>query len=139
MSVNLKYSDMTAPLQGPENPFGDRNRFQNQNSLAGMVEEQSMSEHAFRSQLQSHAILGYAANPSIDPSAPAFVGSMSAAEANGFASIDAVRTTHAEKRDLKRRRKPTGNLEIVEGEGSYVGPWGAWQGDEISESLPGLP
>jgi len=33
MNVNIPYSDMMLPVQGPENPFGDRNRFMNQNAL----------------------------------------------------------------------------------------------------------
>src|SRR6201999_2615507 len=98
--------------------------------------EQAMSEHAFRSQLQTHAILGYASNPTVDPSAPAFVGDLAAAEANGFSTIDGVRTTYAEKRDLKRRRKPKGNLEVVEGSSAYVGPWGEWDGDEVNDLDP---
>ena len=34
MNVNIPYSDMTLPIQGPENPFGDRNQFLNQNALS---------------------------------------------------------------------------------------------------------
>ena len=41
MNVNIPYADMMLPLQGPEDPFSDRNRFLNQNALAGHVEEQS--------------------------------------------------------------------------------------------------
>ena len=29
MNVNISYQDMMLPMQGPENPFGDRNRFPN--------------------------------------------------------------------------------------------------------------
>ena len=41
MNVNIPFSDMTLPIQGPENPFGPRDRFLNQNALAGHVEEQA--------------------------------------------------------------------------------------------------
>ena len=104
MNVNINYADMTLPLQGPENPFGDRNRFINQNALAGHVEEQSMTEHAFRQQHLTHAILGYSANPSVDPNAPAVLGSVEKAMANGFQTIGAIKAPKATKKDLKRKR-----------------------------------
>lgn len=130
MNVNIPYSDMMLPLQGPENPFGDRGRFLNQNALAGHVEEQSMSEHAFRSQHLTHAILGYSANPSIDPNAPSVLGSVESAQANGFATIDTLRASRSQRKELKRKRKTKGDLDVVEGDGSYVGPWASWEGEE---------
>ncbi|KAL0950728.1 hypothetical protein HGRIS_007504 [Hohenbuehelia grisea] len=130
MNVNIPYSDMVLPLQGPENPFGDRNRFLNQNALAGHVEEQSMTEHAFRAQHLTHSILGYSANPSVDPNAPSILGSMDAAQANGFATVDTLRASRSQRKELKRKRKQQGDLDVVEGDGAYVGPWASWAGDE---------
>ncbi|OSX67807.1 hypothetical protein POSPLADRAFT_1072557 [Postia placenta MAD-698-R-SB12] len=130
MNVNIPYNDMVLPLQGPENPFGDRNRFINQNALAGHVEEQAMTEHAFRQQHLTHAILGYSANPSVDPNAPAILGSVEKAEANNFSTIGMLKTSKKEKNELKRKRKQKGDLEIVDGEGAYQGPWTPWEGDE---------
>lgn len=130
MNVNIPYHDMMLPLQGPENPFGDRGRFLNQNALAGHVEEQSMTEHAFRSQHLTHAILGYSMNPSIDLNAPAILGNVESAQAKGFATLDTIRAPMAQKKELKRKRKQKGDLDIVEGEGAYVGPWATWDGDE---------
>ena len=128
MNVNINYADMTLPLQGPENPFADRGRFMNQNALAGHVEEQMMSDHAFRQQHMTHTILGYSANPSIDPNAPAVLGSLEKAQANGFATIGSVKAPKAQKKELKRKRKTKGDLEIVDGEGAYEGPWARWAG-----------
>lgn len=136
MNVNIGYDDMMKPLQGPENPFGDRNRFMNQNALAGHVEEQSMSEHAFRQQHLTHSILGYSANPSIDPNAPAVLGSFDKAQANGFATIDTIKAPKAQKKELKRKRGPKGDLEVVEGDGAYEGPWAKWQGEEVQDLAP---
>jgi pre-mRNA-processing factor 17 len=136
MNVNIPYADMVLPIQGPENPFGDRNRFIAQNALAGHVEEQEMTEHAFRQQHLTFSILGYAANPSIDPNAPRTLGALEAAEANGFQTVDAVRTSRLSKKELKRKRKDKGDLEVVEGDGAYVGPWGTWQGDQPQGVLP---
>lgn len=139
MNVNIPYEEMTLPFQGPENPFADRNRFLNQNALAGHVEEQSMSDHAFRAQHLTHSILGYSANPSVDPNAPAIVGSLEAAEANKFATLDTLRATRSQKRELKRKRKEKGDLDVVDGEGAYVGPWAGWRGeDQQQEFLAGV-
>ncbi|KAI0308037.1 pre-mRNA splicing factor [Multifurca ochricompacta] len=136
MNVNIPYSDMTLPVQGPENPFGDRNRFLNQNALAGHVEEQAMTEHAFRTQHLTHSILGYSQNPSVDPLAPAILGSLGAAEANNYATLDSVRITHAKRKELKRRRKSKGDLDIVDGDNAYVGPWASWAGEEPVAVVP---
>ena len=133
MNVNIGYEDMMKPLQGPENPFGDRNRFLNQNALAGHVEEQSMTEHAFRQQHLTHSILGYSANPSIDPNAPAVLGSLEKAKANNFATLDTIKTSKSQKKELKRKRAAKGDLEVVDGDGAYEGPWAQWQ-EENKES-----
>lgn len=130
MNVNIPYKDMMLPVQGPENPFGERNRFANQNALAGHVEEQAMTEHAFRAQHLTHSILGYSANPSIDPNAPALLGSVDSAQENNFATLDTLRATRSEKRELKRKRKNKGDLSVVDGDNAYVGPWASWEGEE---------
>jgi len=136
MNVNIPYDDMTLPVQGPENPFGDRNRFANQNALAGHVEEQAMSEHAFRTQHLTHFILGYSQNPSVDPKAPAILGSLETAEANNYAMLDSVRITHEKRKELKRKRKPKGDLEVVDGDNAYAGPWASWAGEEPVGVIP---
>jgi pre-mRNA-processing factor 17 len=136
MNVNIPYSDMTLPIQGPENPFGDRNRFMNQNALAGHVEEQAMTEHSFRTQHLTHSILGYSQNPSVDPSAPAILGSVETAEANNYAMLDSVRVSHAKRKELKRKRKSKGDLEDVDGDNAYVGPWASWSGEGPVDLVP---
>ena len=138
MNVNIPYADMIKPLQGPENPFGDRNRFLNQNALAGHVEEQAMSDHAFKAQHLTHAILGYSANPSVDPNAPALLGSLDKAHQNGFATLDAVRSTRAQKRELKRKRKNKGDVDVADGEDAYLGPWAGWDGEHQAGFLDGV-
>ena len=136
MNVNISYNDMMLPIQGPENPFGDRNRFLNQNALAGHVEEQAMTEDAFRQQHLTHAILGYSANPSIDPNAPAILGSLDKAQEHGFMTIGSVKAPKSKKNELKRKRKAKGDLEIVDGDGAYEGPWATWDGDKMEEDVP---
>ena len=136
MNVNIPFTDMTLPTQGPENPFSDRGRFENQNALAGHVEEQAMSEHAFRRQHLTYNVLGYAANPSVDPNAPAFIGAVERAEANGQRTVDMIGATRAQKKELKRKRKPKGDVEVVDGDNAYMGPWAAYEGDDTRKDLP---
>lgn len=135
MNVNVPYEDMIRPVQGPENPF-DRQKLPNQNALAGHVEEEVMTEHAFRQQHLTHEILGYSHNPSTDPNAPRIVGSIERAEANGFRTLDGVVTTRASRRELKRKRQAKGDLGVVEGDGEYIGPWGKWDGDDKGIPIP---
>ncbi|KAH8835943.1 pre-mRNA splicing factor [Flagelloscypha sp. PMI_526] len=113
MNVNIPYKDMMLPVQGPENPFGDNRRLQNQNALAGHVEEQSMTEHAFRVQHLTHSILGYSVNPSVDPNAPTMVGDSEKAKQHGFQTLDALRTTRSERKELKRKRKQKDNAYVA--------------------------
>ncbi|KAF8587821.1 pre-mRNA splicing factor [Ramaria rubella] len=136
MNVNIPYEDMTLPVLGPKDPFRTINRLDNQNALAGHVEEQSMTEHAFRAQHLTQHILGYSANPSVDPNAPAFLGNAEAAAAYRMATVDTLRAPKRAQKELKRKRKQKGDLEVVDGEGAYVGPWAAWDGDDQGPQVP---
>lgn len=88
-----------------------------------------MTDHAFRAQHLSHAILGYSQNPSNDPSAPQFIGALEAASLNNFNTVDVVRPNHASRRELKRKRKGKGDVDVVDGDGAYIGPWAGWEGE----------
>ena len=130
MNVNIPYNDMMLPLQGPENPFGDRNRFLNQNALAGDVEEQAMTEHTFRIQHLTHSFLGYSANLSVDPNARSVLGSAENAHANNHGTVNTLQASTSQKEELTRKRKQGGDLSIADGEGAYLGPWASWSGEE---------
>ena len=101
MDISIPYNGMMLPLQGPENPFGDRNRFLNQNALAGHVKEQAMTEHAFQIQHLTHSILGYSANPSVDPNVPSVLGSAENAHANNYGTINTLQASRNHKKELK--------------------------------------
>ncbi|KAF8519041.1 pre-mRNA splicing factor [Hysterangium stoloniferum] len=136
MNVNIPYADMTLPVQGPADPFRTTNRLDNQNALAGHVEEQSMTEHAFKAQHLTQYILGYSANPSVDPNAPKFLGNVEAANRYELATVDTIRAPKAARKELKRKRQQKGDLDVVEGDGAYVGPWAAWNGDDEGPQFP---
>ena len=88
---------MRSYFQGPENPYGDRNRSSDRNALVGHVEERSMSDYAFRQQYLTHSILGYSANPSVDPNGHAIIGPVEVVQANGFATLGSIKTTTAKE------------------------------------------
>lgn len=95
-----------------------------------------MTEHAFRTQHLTHSILGYSQNPSVDPNAPTILGSVEAAEANNYAMLDSVHLPHSKRKELKRKRKPQGDLTVVDGDNAYVGPWASWAGEEPVNVVP---
>jgi len=95
-----------------------------------------MTEHAFRTQHLTHSIFGYSQNPSVDPDAPAMLGSVEAAEANNYAMLDSVRIPHAKRKELKRKRNSKGDLETVDGDNAYVGPWASWADESPLAMVP---
>ncbi len=88
-----------------------------------------MTDHAFKVQHLTHSILGYSSNPSNDPTAPQFLGSLEAAAANNFLTLEGKKAPNLTKRELKRKRNPKGYLEVVDGDGAYMGPWAGWDGE----------
>ena len=134
MLVNIPYNDLTLPLAGPQNPLNPNTQVHyNQNTLAGHVEELIMDETSFKTQHLTHETLGYAANPSEHVSGE-FVGDIAKAVANDGRTVNLVKSTKSERKDLKRKRKDKGDLGVVEGDDAYQGPWAKWQGD--GEPMP---
>lgn len=133
MNVNLTYEDMSKPVAGPQDPFNQRKN-KGMNSLAGHVEEQAMDSYTFAMQQRTFEVKGYALNPSADGAeSKPFIGSLDSAHENGYASIDGLRTSRKDKREMKRKRAGKGDLSVVDGEGAYVGPWASWEQDKQEE------
>jgi pre-mRNA-processing factor 17 len=95
-----------------------------------------MTEHAFRTQHLTHSILGYSQNLSVDPNAPAILGSVEAAETNNYVMLDSVHVAHSKHKELKRKRNPKGNLTVLDGDNAYVSPWASWAGKEPVNVVP---
>ena len=97
----------------------------------GHVEEQSMDDYSFTMQHRTFDVHGYALNPSSQNGAmQPIVGSLNDAHQKGYLSIQDMRTSKAVQRETKRKRGAKGDSSIVEGEGSYMGPWADWQGEK---------
>lgn len=133
MNVNLTYEDMSRPVAGPQDPFNQRKN-KGMNSLAGHVEEQAMDDYTFAMQQRTFDVKGYALNPSADgAAAKPFIGSLEAAQENGYSIVDGIRTSRREKREMKRKRAGKGDVSVVDGEDAYVGPWAGWEQDKQEE------
>lgn len=131
INVNISYDDMTRPVQGPVDPFNARKN-EGMNALNGHVEEQAMDSYEFERQKRTFDVHGYALDPTANGGG-GWIGATDAAAANGFGMIDNVRATNRQRKEMKRKRKAKGDASIVDGEGSYLGPWADYQGDKAGE------
>lgn len=89
-----------------------------------------MDAHSFRTQQKSFTYLGYAADPSAPSGSTHLVGDLSSALEKDFANVDNVKVTKSQKKAAKRKRAARGDLETVEGEGAYEGPWAGYKVEE---------
>ncbi|KAH9817925.1 WD40-repeat-containing domain protein [Melampsora americana] len=166
MNVNVKYTDMTLPKQGPQNPFSSR-KLEKMNTLNGYIEEEFMTDVDFNRQQRTFHVLKYAKNPSIlastseNPSLN-FVGDVHAAYKNGGTLASEIRITKATQKATKRKRQDKGELgvfdedeeeeeEVQQEDGTtdpkpkassssksreYKGPWAGWNDEHIEPVGP---
>jgi pre-mRNA-processing factor 17 len=139
--VNVPYSEMHMPLQGPQDPFSRRSLGAQQNSLNAHIESAVMTDFDFKNQQRTFETLGYAQDPrQLDSTS--FVGDADrAAQLSGASAIElrnwhGVNGKQAAKSMKKRRKGAEGDVSIVEGEGAYIGPWGGWEGENIEKVGP---
>lgn len=142
IKVNLTYSDLTRQLQGPANPF--TNRFvESQNMLTGHVQQQTVADFDFAMQERTFRAFGYARDPSSSSVASnggvgqgiggtGYVGNVQKALETGGAM---VRDPKAPKNNQSFKRKPKGDLSVLEGENAYMGPWAGYEQDDIAEAV----
>lgn len=143
MHVNIPYSDLTQPAVGPSNPFSTRKLGALQNSVNGHFEGTAMSDYDFRTQQRTFDTLGYARNPSMYSDGSSiggqYVGDVARArQMNGASALESRPGGSSSQQKLvskaakKQRIGQDGELDIVEGEGAYVGPWGGWAGEKTN-------
>ncbi|BEI83331.1 hypothetical protein CcaverHIS002_0311990 [Cutaneotrichosporon cavernicola] len=124
VNVNLRYEDMTKPVQGPEDPF-NQSKNKGMNSVAGHVEEQVMDTYEFERQKRTFDVHGYAYDPSVAGNG-ALIGSAETAATNGFNLIDTLRPSKAQRKAVKRKRAGKGDASVVDGVDAYMGPWAGY-------------
>lgn len=120
MNVNVKYSDMILPKQGPKNPYSNR-KIEKMNTLNGHIEEEFINEVDFNQQQRTFHVLKYAKNPSIISSTSAnpaynYVGDVHAAHKNNGLLASEVKLTKAIQKATKRKREDKGELGVFDEE-----------------------
>jgi pre-mRNA-processing factor 17 len=83
-------------------------------------------------QQRTFDVHGYAVNPSTS-AASGLVGSSQDAQANGYAPIDAIRSTKSSRREQKRKRAGKGDAGVVDGDEAYLGPWAAYESEKVED------
>ncbi|MBW0544466.1 hypothetical protein O181_084181 [Austropuccinia psidii MF-1] len=163
MNVNVKYSDMILPKQGPKNPYSNR-KLDKMNTLNGHIEEEFINDVDFNRQQRTFHVLKYAKNPSIISSTSEnpdlnFVGDVHAAYKNGGILASEIKISKATKKATKRKREAKGELGVFDEEEEeeeeedqaegqmdidakptksreYKGPWAGWQDEHIEPVGP---
>lgn len=129
LTYNARYSDLSAPAQGPVNPFrpAQGNSLKRKNVLTGNAEETLISEATFNAQHRTWQSLGYTRDPSQNG---AFVGDLANVAKYGGRDVVQMRPGREESAALRKKRQKKGDASIVDGEGSYLGPWAKYQDDD---------
>ncbi|GAA5989535.1 hypothetical protein JCM11641_005566 [Rhodosporidiobolus odoratus] len=143
---NAPHSALTAPVQGPKNPWDDE-RLERQNALTGHVEQQHFSAQTFAEQQRSFHVLGYAANPSIASGSlsissndfvPEFSGNVHAAYKNGGVMVSDFKRSRKEVKEIRRKRKAKGRLgEFDDPDDEKEGAEGEGEGEAEAETEEG--
>lgn len=120
---NPKYTELFAPILGPENPFLTQQMKANKNMLSGYIEAAHMSEFQFENQRRTFNSFGYALDPTIDGTGvegSSYVGSVDTAkDTNGKTVFESTKLRPLDKRKRQRNNNP----EDVDG---FLGPWGGF-------------
>lgn len=86
-----------------------------------------MDDYTFAMQQRTFDVHGYALNPSTNGEYRPVVGSLNAANTNGFQLVDSIRSTGRQKKEAKRKRAGKGDASVVDGEDAYMGPWAGYE------------
>ena len=129
LSYNVSYSDLSSEEQGPKNPFKSTagNALKRKNVLTGHAQETVISEATFSKNLRTFSSLGFAADPGANG---AYVGDLASAQKHGGKDIVQIGYSKSQSKELRRKRQRVGDASIVDGEGSYKGPFRGWSGDD---------
>jgi pre-mRNA-processing factor 17 len=125
LTYNVTYDNLARPQQGPLNPFKshDGNGLKRKNVLTGYAEETSISDASFNAQHRTFQSSRFAR----DPTTGEIVGDLESAKLVGGKDLVSRGISTAETREIRAKRQKKGDPSIVEGDGSYVGPWARYK------------
>lgn len=128
LSYNVRYDELARPQQGPANPFkaSDGNALKRKNVPTGYAEEMALSDATFMTQHRTFQALGYSRDLNGH-----YVGDLAKAQHYGGRDVIEMRASKAESAAMRRKRQKKGDASIVDGEGSYKGPWARYEEQAI--------
>ncbi|KAJ5287897.1 hypothetical protein N7478_003583 [Penicillium angulare] len=135
LTYNATYDDLTRPSQGPENPFksaGPGNGIKRKNVPTGFAEEGAISESTFNVQHRTFQSLGYTRNPTLPDQ---FVGNMENVAQYGGKDVIQMKPSKEVSAAWRGKRQKKGDSSIIEGDGSYLGPWAKYQNAQQYEQI----
>ena len=119
----MGYEVLSRPNQGPLNPYktAEGNALKRKNVPTGYAERTAISDATFTAQQRTFQSQGFAREPN---AAGNYVGDLVAAAQAGGQDVVQTRPQRA-----PRKRQKKGDPSIVDGPGSYLGPWAKYEQD----------
>lgn len=123
LTHNIPYEVLSRPDQGPLNPYkiDNSNGLKRKNVPTGYAERTAISDATFTSQQRTFQSQGFAREPNATGN---YVGDLVAAAHAGGQDVIQTRPQRA-----PRKRQKKGDPSIVDGPGSYLGPWAKYEQD----------
>ena len=123
LTHNVPYEVLSRPNQGPLNPYkaSDANALKRKNVPTGFAETTAISDATFTAQQRTFQSQGFAREPNANGN---FVGDLVAAAQAGGRDVIQTKPHRA-----PRKRQKKGDPSIVDGPGSYLGPWAKYEQD----------
>ena len=123
LTHNVPYEVLARPNQGPTNPYktAEGNALKRKNVPTGFAERTAISDATFTNQQRTFQSQGFAREPNATGN---YVGDLVAAAQAGGQDVVQTRPQRA-----PRKRQKKGDSSVVDGPGSYLGPWAKYEED----------
>ncbi|KAK5666727.1 hypothetical protein BDV3_005997 [Batrachochytrium dendrobatidis] len=129
LTINVPYSLMVKPFQGPANPFVSAKTMTNKNTQLGFVEDCNMANTDFNELHRTFVNFGYTRDPdAIDSNG--LVGDSDRIHSHGGLMASELKKSHIPATiNAKRKRLPQGDAADIDG---FQGPWAGFEGEQLS-------
>ncbi|KAI0217244.1 hypothetical protein L0F63_002941 [Massospora cicadina] len=145
MKVNVPYKDLPAAKVEKVDPAKNVQDLLIKHGVYGYLDQQAFSDYDFKTQENTFRAYGYAKDPSLTTwdqagglgagvAGTGYVGDFEKALLyNGATITNCLPKAIRDTLPPRPKRKPKGDVTILEGEGAYLGPWAGYEGEEIGE------
>lgn len=141
LTYNPRYEELWAPKYGPDNPKISDFHKASKNTLAGYVEQASVSEFQFENQRRQFINYGYAIDPSNTATVDKLIARRKEKEYEDEESVETNKQTDADelarlqnKKNSNAKRKTLRNNDPSDING-FTGPWAIYK-DEVTVAKP---